>query len=107
MLGFFKKGKNKELEGNIRAHLFVSGKVQGVFFRETVRQKAFKEGVTGWVKNLRDGKVEAVFEGKESRVKKMVNWARSGPIWAKVDSLDVIWEDYQGEFKDFEIRYDL
>ena len=107
MLGFLKKEKSKEPEGNIRAHLFVSGKVQGVFFRETARKKATKEGVTGWAKNLRDGRVEALFEGKESRVKKMVDWARSGPIWVKVDSLDVIWEDYKNEFKEFEIRYDL
>jgi len=107
MLSFLKKEKDKKPEGNIRAHLFVSGKVQGVFFRETVRKKAAKEEVTGWVKNLRDERVEAVFEGKESRVKKMVDWARSGPIWAKVDSLDVIWEDYKNEFKEFEIRYDL
>ena len=107
MLSFFKKEKSEKTEENIRAHLFVSGRVQGVFFRETVRKKAAKEGVTGWAKNLRDGKVEAVFEGKESRVRKMVDWARSGPIWAKVDSLDLIWEDYRGEFDGFEIKYDL
>ncbi len=107
MLGFLKKEKNKESEGDIRAHLFVSGKVQGVFFRETVRKKAAREGVTGWAKNLRDGRVEAVFEGKESKVKKMVDWTRSGPIWAKIDSLDLVWEDYKNEFKEFEIRYDL
>ena len=91
----------------IRAHIFVSGKVQGVFYRENTRKKAEKLGVTGWVKNLRDGRVEAVFEGDKKKVEEMVNWARKGPIWAKVEALDVIWEDYRGEFNGFEIRYDL
>ncbi|MFH1671166.1 MAG: acylphosphatase [Candidatus Portnoybacteria bacterium] len=107
MLNFFKKEKNKKPEENIRAHLFVSGNVQGVFFRETARKKAAGEGVTGWAKNLRDGRVEAVFEGKESKVRKMVDWARSGPIWAKIEALDVVWEDYKNEFKEFEVKYDL
>jgi acylphosphatase len=107
MFGFLKRKKYKENEKNIRAHIFVSGKVQGVFFRETTRKRANKEGVAGWVKNLRDGRVEAVLEGKEDRVRKMVDWARSGPIWAKIEALDVVWEDYQGEFSGFEIRYDL
>ncbi|MFH1462291.1 MAG: acylphosphatase [bacterium] len=91
----------------IRAHIFVSGKVQGVFYRERTRQKAEKLKVAGWVKNLRDGRVEAMFEGEKDRVEKIVGWARSGPIFAKVDSLDVVWEDFQAEFSGFEIRYDL
>jgi len=61
----------------------------------------------GWAKNLKDGRLEAVFEGDRQKVEKMVNWMKRGPIWAKVEGLDVIWEDYQDEFKGFEIRYDL
>ena len=91
----------------IRAHIFVAGKVQGVFYRGNTRKQAEKSGVTGWVKNMADGRVEAVFEGEKEKVEEMVNWARKGPIWAKIEALDVIWEDFKGEFKGFEIRYDL
>jgi acylphosphatase len=108
MITFFKKKENKDSKNEkIRAHIFVSGKVQGVFFRENTCKKAEKLGVTGWVKNLRDGRVEGVFEGEKPAVEKMVNWARKGPIWAKIEALNITWEDYTGEFKDFEIRYDL
>lgn len=110
MINFFKKKKNLsaslEQEEKIRAHIFVSGKVQGVFFRENTKKKAEKLRVSGWVQNLRDGRVEAIFEGDRSNVEKMVNWVRKGPIWAKVDALDVLWEDYQAEFKEFEIHFD-
>lgn len=95
------------MEEKIRAHIFASGKVQGVFYREKTRKQAEKIGVTGWVKNLADGRVEAIFEGDRDKVEKMVNWARKGPIWAKIEALDVVWEDHHGEFNGFEIRYDL
>ena len=109
MITFFRKKENNPPTGGekIRAHIFVSGKVQGVWFREKTKKKAEKLEVTGWVKNLLDNRVEAVFEGDRDRVEEMVNWARSGPIWAKVEALDVIWDDYQAEFEGFEIRYDL
>jgi acylphosphatase len=109
MLGFFrrKKGNLSSAGEKIRAHVFVSGKVQGVFFRESTKHRAEKLGVSGWVKNLKDGRVEAVFDGEKGNVEKMVNWARKGPIWAKIEALDVVWEDYRAEFKGFEIRYDL
>ena len=109
MFHFLKKKnvvKEETTEKN-RAHIFVSGKVQGVFFRESTKRKAEKLGVFGWVKNLQDGRVEAVFEGGKRNVEEMVNWARKGPIWAKIEALDVLWEDYLGEFKGFEIRYDI
>ena len=89
----------------IRVHIFVSGKVQGVFFRENAKKKAEKLAVQGWIKNLRDGRVEAVFEGHRKNIEEMVDWARKGPIWAKIDDFSLVWEDYQGEFKQFEIRY--
>lgn len=91
----------------IRAHIFVSGRVQGVFYREKTKKKSEKLGVTGWVKNLSDGRVEAIFEGDKDMVEDMVNWARKGPIWAKIEALDIVWEDFTGQFNNFEIRYDL
>jgi len=99
--------KAREAKEKARAHIFVFGRVQGVLFRENTKKKAEKLGISGWVKNLRDGRVEAVFEGNKPNVEEMVNWARRGPIWAKVDDFSVVWEDCRDEFKDFEIRYDL
>lgn len=88
----------------IRAHIFVSGRVQGVFFREKTKQKAEKLGVFGWVKNLSDSRVEAVFEGDKQQVEEMVIWAGKGPFWAKVNDLDITWDKYRGEFNFFEIK---
>ena len=89
----------------VRAHVFVSGRVQGVFFRSETRYEAKKHGVTGWVRNLPDGRVEAVFEGEEEAVKKLVDFCKHGPSGARVTGIDVKWEAYKGEFKDFKIRY--
>ena len=88
-----------------RAHVFVSGRVQGVFFRSEARHEARKRGVNGWVRNLPDDKVEAVFEGEEENVKKLLEFCRRGPAGAIVTVTDVTWENYRGEFRDFEIRY--
>jgi len=103
----FNKKKEIKKEEKARAHIFVAGRVQGVFYRDTCKKKAEKLGVSGWIKNLRDGRVESVFEGERLDVDKMVNWARKGPIWAKIDDFSVVWDNYQAEFKGFEIRYDL
>jgi acylphosphatase len=89
----------------VRAHVFVSGWVQGVFFRSETRHEAKKRGVKGWVRNLPDGRVEAVFEGEEEAVKELIEFCKSGPPGARVTSVDVIWENYTGKFKGFEIRY--
>jgi acylphosphatase len=89
----------------VRAHVFVSGMVQGVFFRSETQYEAKKRGVTGWVRNLPDGRVEAVFEGEEEKVKQLINFCKHGPPGARVKGVDVRWENYTGEFKDFEIRY--
>ncbi|MEM2336045.1 MAG: acylphosphatase [Candidatus Bathyarchaeia archaeon] len=89
----------------VRAHVFVSGRVQGVFFRYETRREARLRGVKGWVRNLPDGRVEAVFEGEEEAVKEMIDFCRHGPPGAKVTKVDVRWENYTGEFRDFEIRY--
>jgi len=89
----------------VRAHIFVSGKVHGVFFRAETQEKAQQLGLTGWVRNLPDGRVEAVFEGDKAKVEEMVKWARKGSPGAIVNDLELEWEEYQGEFKNFEIRY--
>lgn len=89
----------------IRVRLFISGRVQGVFFRSTMCQKAKKVGINGFVRNIPDGRVEAVLEGEEDKVEKLIKWARRGPIFAKVDNIKIEKEDYVGEFKDFNIEY--
>jgi acylphosphatase len=87
-----------------RAHVFVSGRVQGVFFRQKTKQQAESFGVTGWVRNLPDGRVEAVFEGDEEAVKALVEYCHHGPSYARVTNIDASWEDYRGEFSDFKMR---
>jgi acylphosphatase len=87
----------------VRAHLFISGRVQGVFFRDSTRKEALKRGITGWVRNLPDGRVEAVFEGDKEMVEDMIRWCHRGPEMAKVISVKVIWENYIGEFSNFRI----
>jgi acylphosphatase len=89
----------------VRVHVFISGRVQGVFFRSETKHRAIALDVKGWVCNLPDGKVEAVFEGEEKSVKKIIEFCKHGPSGAKVTDVDVIWEDYSGEFRDFEMRY--
>jgi acylphosphatase len=89
----------------VRAHVFVSGRVQGVFFRSEIRHEAKKRGLRGWVRNLPDGRVEAVFEGEEKSVKELIEFCKRGPPGARVTSVDVSWEQPTGEFKDFEIKY--
>jgi len=89
----------------VRAHVYVSGRVQGVFFRYETRKEAKKHGVKGWVKNLQDGRVEAVFEGEKEDVEKLIDFCRKGPPLAKVDKVEVFWEEYKGEFKSFNIVF--
>ena len=89
----------------VRAHVYVSGRVQGVFFRYETRREAKKHGVKGWVKNLPDGRVEAVFEGEKEDVEKLIDFCRKGPPLAKVDKVEVFWEEYKGEFKSFNIVF--
>lgn len=82
----------------------VYGRVQGVFFRQSAAIVANKLGVFGYIRNLEDGSVEAVYEGDEDAVKKMVEWTKKGPPTARVTSYSVTYESYTGEFKSFEIR---
>lgn len=92
-------------EGKVRAHVYISGRVQGVFFRDSTRQKARELGVRGWVKNLPDGRVEAVFEGDREAVEALIRWCHVGPPLARVEKVEVQYEPYLGEFDDFEIRW--
>ncbi|MFP9193026.1 acylphosphatase [Natronosalvus vescus] len=87
-----------------RAHVFVSGTVQGVFYRATTRETAQESGVDGWVKNLEDGRVEAVFEGEQDAVESMVEWCHEGSPAATVTGVDVEYDKPRG-LSGFEIRY--
>jgi acylphosphatase len=89
----------------IRAHVFISGRVQGVFFRSETRHEATRLGITGWTQNTPDGKVEAVFEGEEKSVQEIIEFCKRGTPGARVTDIQVLWENYIGEFRDFEIRY--
>jgi len=89
----------------VQAHVFVSGRVQGVFFRQETREQATKLNVTGWVRNTYDDRVEAVFEGEKESVDRLIEFCRRGPLYAQVTSVEVVWEKFVGEFKDFRIRY--
>jgi acylphosphatase len=80
----------------IRRRVVVHGLVQGVFFRDSVRQRAWSTGVNGWVRNTRDGAVEGVFEGDPGAVQALVAFCRQGPRGARVDRVDVIDEPAEG-----------
>jgi len=91
--------------GKVRAHVKVSGRVQGVFFRAYARDKARQLGVTGWVRNLYDGRVEGLFEGTEEAVSGLISWCRKGPAGAYVTDVEVEWGEYSGKFDRFFITY--
>jgi acylphosphatase len=80
-----------------RARVRVSGLVQGVYFRAETQARARSLGIAGWVRNAADGSLEAVFEGDDVRVESMVAWCRRGPAGARVDDVDVVWEEPQDE----------
>ena len=84
-------------DGRSRAHLRITGHVQGVFFRSDARDRARSLGVDGWIANARDGSVEAVFEGEREQVELIVSWCRRGPAGARVDDVEVEWEEPRGE----------
>ncbi len=85
----------------VRAHLIIEGLVQGVFFRASTVEAAQRHGVCGWVRNKPDGSVEAVLEGDEAAVNKVIGWCRTGPPAARVDDVKITWESYKNEFDDF------
>ena len=91
------------MEDRTRVHVFVNGEVQGLGFRQAIADKAREQGVTGWVRNLRDGRVEAVLEGPRDEVYRVVGLCRAGPKGARVDGVQVDREPPRNE-KTFKIR---
>jgi len=89
----------------VRAHVLIEGRVQGVFFRAETRSQAYSLGITGWVRNRWGGGVEAVFEGEDQKVQKMIAWCYKGPPAAVIEDVEVKWEEYKGEFTSFSVRY--
>jgi acylphosphatase len=88
-----------------RARVIIEGRVQGVFFRHHTLETASQLEVKGWVKNRRDGSVEALFEGDKKKVDQIIQWCHRGPSEARVMNVQTIWENYTGEFEDFSIHY--
>ncbi len=87
-----------------RARVIISGRVQGVFFRDSTRREARRAGLAGWVRNLPDGCVEALFEGDEAAVQRLVEWCHHGPPDARVARVAVEWDEATGEFAGFTIE---
>ncbi len=88
-----------------RAYLFIEGRVQGVFYRAFIRELAYNLGLNGWVKNLRDGRVETVFEGEKELIDKAIKECYVGPPSARVTDIDGKWETFIGDQKGFSVRY--
>ena len=89
----------------VRAHLIVTGRVQGVFFRHNTNKEANRLGLTGWVRNLSSGNVEVVAEGEKDVAEELIAWCHRGPSMARVDNVTVTWETYTGEFSGFNVTY--
>lgn len=88
-----------------RAHVFIDGRVQGVFYRAFTRELALGLGLCGWVRNLRDGRVEVLFEGDKEIIRKAIQQCNIGPPGASVSSVEVTWETYTGAEKAFSVKY--
>jgi acylphosphatase len=88
----------------VTAHIYVEGEVQGVGFRANTWNAARRLGVSGWVRNLSDGRVEAMVEGEKESVEKMIGWINRGPSGSYVTNVKVEWLPYKGEYHSFEIR---
>ncbi len=86
------------------AHIFISGFVQGVGFRQFIRHHAQKLGITGWVKNLPDARVEAFFQGTKKNIDHMISLCKKGTIVSEVENVYVDWEDTTQQFTTFEVR---
>jgi acylphosphatase len=89
----------------VRAHVYVTGRVQGVFFRGETQNHAIRHNIRGWVRNLADGRVEGVFEGEKEQVNEIIEFCKRGPSGAYVQKLDIMWEDWTGEFQEFRIAH--
>jgi len=89
----------------INVHVIISGRVQGVWFRSSTKQKADQLGIKGWVRNTSDGRVEAVFEGQEELVREIVEWCYHGPPMAKVSNVEVETKEFTDSFERFSVKY--
>lgn len=89
----------------VRVHIWITGFVQGVFYRYTTKEMARNFGLTGWVRNLPDGRVEVIAEGDRDKVEKLIVWCYEGPSHARVDHVQMEWEEYQGEFENFFVAH--
>ena len=98
-----KQGKIDNGHDKAKVHIVLSGRVQGVAFRYYARNMADKLGVKGWIRNLDNGDVEAVIEGKKVAVQQMVVWCKKGPSLAVVENISIDWQAYTGEFHKFNI----
>jgi len=87
----------------VRAHLYIEGNVQGVFFRRSARSKAGELGVVGLIRNRKDGSVEAIAQGPKSKVNAFIKWCKKGPPFAKVEKVEVEWKKNLEDFEEFEI----
>lgn len=88
-----------------RANIFVSGRVQGVFFRDYTRKWASSLSLTGWVRNLNDGRVEVMVEGEKERIEELIERLREGSPMAEVKDVETEWQEFKGEFSDFRITW--
>ncbi|MBF0119841.1 MAG: acylphosphatase [Desulfobacterales bacterium] len=93
------------MEAKTSAHAIIHGRVQGVCYRAETKYEADRLKVCGWVKNKRDGTVEAYFSGDKGAVEAIIEWCKEGPPYARVYKIDVKWEEYKDKFKSFEIVY--
>jgi len=89
----------------MRADLLISGRVQGVFYRASAREEAIRLGLAGEIRNLPDGRVEAVVEGARERIEEFVAWCRRGPPSAEVDDVEVRWSAASGQFRSFRVAH--
>ena len=87
----------------LRLHVFISGKVQGVYYRQNTATQAQELNISGWIRNLKDGKVEAVFEGEKNNVNKLLDWCYSGPKNAIVNNIEIVNEPFKNEYPNFQI----
>lgn len=88
----------------VRAHLLISGRVQGVWYRGSTQETAISLGLTGWVRNLPGGQVEAIVEGERAVIQQLIDWCRQGPPAARVSAIETSWMDATGEFDGFRVR---
>ena len=88
-----------------RVRLFVTGRVQGVFFRQSLKAKSIQNDVFGWVKNLQDGRVECLLEGNRGNISKLVKWAHIGPANAIVENVEIHNEKFDNQFTKFDVLY--